>query len=363
MEQRMSDSAGTNGTDRDPPKLPYSPGFDGLRAIAALAVMLYHLKVLHATGGFLGVSIFFCLSGFLITSLLLQELRVAGRIDLRGFWRRRVFRILPLLGTVTAAWALWSLFDGSELAHRTLAGARSSALFVTNFAVARQQDSAGLLNGNWSVVFEEQFYLAWPPVLMVLWSRLRRERAIAWIVAGAAALVMAHRYVLAPTAPWSRIWFSPDTQVDAVLAGCAVALGLQCRARLVSVGAGVALVGLLFVGYPSTGAAQQVIPAVVLCTALVLPYLKDHAGVLGWPPFVALGKRSYGLYLWGGPIIVLLREHLGVANPWLLVISLPATLAVSEITYRWIEVPLRRFGRRRAGGGSPSDRRFVGVLR
>jgi peptidoglycan/LPS O-acetylase OafA/YrhL len=333
--------------DRDSPRLAYSPGLDGLRAVAAVAVMLFHLNMFHMTGGFLGVNIFFCLSGFLITSLLVEELRSAGRIDLRGFWRRRVFRIIPLLATVTAAWAGWALVDGSELAHHTLAGAVSSALFVTNFAVARHENAAGILNGNWSVALEEQFYVVWPLLLMSLWRRVRSEATLAWLAAGAAVLVMTHRYLLAPTAQWSRLWFAPDTQVDAVLLGCAVALGLRCRLRAVSVGAGVLLVSFLFLADTNPVAAQQIVPAAVVCTALLLPYLVDHAGIFGWRPLVALGKRSYGFYLWGGPVGYLLQHRLHLSSLLLLGATLTTTLALSELTYRRIEVPLRRHGRRR----------------
>jgi peptidoglycan/LPS O-acetylase OafA/YrhL len=353
----VSHSTQTSISDRGSPRLPYSPGFDGLRAVAALAVMLFHLNLFHVTGGFLGVSVFFCLSGFLITSLLLEELRGAGRIDLRAFWRRRVFRIMPLLATVTAVCVVWALFNGSELAHQTLTGALTSALFVTNLVVAHDPAAAGLLNGNWSVVFEEQFYLVWPVLLMVLWRRVRRETTLAWLAAGAALLVMAHRYMLAPSVEWTRLWFGPDTQVDAVLVGCAVVLGFQCRVRAISVGAGVALMSFLFFANATPVAAQQVIPATVVSTALLLPYLKDHAGVFGWRPLVALGKRSYGFYLWGGPIGYLVQHTFDLPSLVRLAVALTATLAVSEITYRGIEVPLRRLGRgplRRSRAFSPA---------
>lgn len=336
----------------DSPPRAYSPGLDGLRAVAAVAVMLFHLNMFHMIGGYLGVTVFFCLSGFLITSLLLEELRSAGRIDLRGFWRRRVFRIIPLLATVSAVWAVWAVVDGSELAHHTLVGAVTSALFVTNIAVARHGDAAGLLNGNWSVALEEQFYVVWPVLLTFFWRRLRSEATLAWLAAGAAFIVMAHRYMLAPTVHWSRVWFGPDTQVDAVLVGCAVALGLRCRARSVSVGAGVALLSFLFLADRTPFAAQQIVPAAIVCTALLLPYLKDHPGLFGWRPLVALGKRSYGFYLWGGPIGYLLQHNLHFPSVFLLTATFTATLAVSEMTYRWIEVPLRRRGRRR-GASAP----------
>ena len=331
-------------------RLTYSPGLDGLRAVAAVAVMLFHLRLFHMTGGFLGVDVFFTLSGFLITSLLLEELRVLGRIDLRGFWRRRVFRIVPLLATVSGVWAVWAAFDHSAMGHRTLVGAATSALFMTNWLVMHDGLAAGLLNGNWSVAFEEQFYLTWPLILGFLWRRVRSEKALAYGLASLVGLVMLHRWLISPGAMWFRVSFGPDTQIDAVLAGCAVALGLRCRSKGVSIMAGIALIGFLFVGRQTQLlTAQLIMPATVVCTALLLPYLQEHGGVLRWSPLVALGKRSYGFYLWGGPIAYQ-AEHSGhLTGLALLAATFGVTMIVTEVTYRLIETPLRRRGRSLAG--------------
>ena len=155
-------------------------------------MMLYHAKVL--TGGFLGVDIFFVLSGFLITSLLLEELRGAGAVDLRAFWRRRIFRIVPLLVTVTVTVFAWACIDGSPAAHKTIVGAIASLLFVVNWVAANHVGSAGALVANWSVALEEQFYLFWPLVLGLLYRWRRSDRALAFTVAGAAGLLAVHRF-------------------------------------------------------------------------------------------------------------------------------------------------------------------------
>ena len=332
------------GDQPSQPRLPYAPALDGLRAVACLSVMLYHAKVL--TGGFLGVDVFLVLSGFLITSLLLDELR-SGAVDLRAFWRRRVFRILPLLATVTVTVFAWGVIDGSAEAHRTMAGAVASLAFVVNWVAANHVGSAGALVANWSVALEEQFYLVWPPLLGLLYRWRRSDRALAWLVAGAAAALAVHRFTAVAGWGVARVWFGPDTQADALLAGCAVALGLRCRSQLAGRMALVGLVGLLGLavdGSPFT--MRWLVAATIVCTAVLVPVLADHGGWLAWAPLRAIGRRSYGLYLWGTPVSFLAYEMYGLRGATLLLVTFPVTFAVAEVTYRLVEVPLRRLGRR-----------------
>lgn len=339
------------------PRLAYSPGLDGLRAVACLAVMLYHGDVLHVTGGFLGVTIFLTLSGFLITSLLLDELRVDGRVDLRGFWRRRVHRIFPLLLVVTATSAVWAVATDSLLAQQTIAGAGATLLFATNWLVAGSDMAAGVLNGNWSVALEEQFYVLWPLLLILIYRRTQSERITSGIVLAAALGVVAYRWTL-DAGDWRWVWYATHTQADGLLAGCAVALGLRCRSGLVAAGAAAIIGILLFVGYPdSTATMHLFMPAAVLATALLIPWLQEHPGVLGWTPIAALGKRSYGLYLWGCPFVYVARFVMG-GHIVVIIASFAATFLVSEVTYRFVEVPMRRRGRRAASGETATLRVF-----
>ena len=333
------------GDDRSRTRLTYAPALDGLRAIACLSVMLYHAKLL--VGGFLGVDVFFTLSGFLITSLLLEELRSGGSVDLRAFWRRRVFRIIPLLATVTVTVFAWACVNGSGQAQKTIVGAAASLLFVVNWVAANHVGAAGALVANWSVALEEQFYLLWPLLLGLLYRWRRSERAVAWIVAGAAVALAVHRFTAVAGWGVARVWFGPDTQADALLAGCAVALGLRCRSRLVGKVALVGLVGLLGLatdGSPFT--MQWLVPATILCTALLVPVLAEEGRWLTWGPLRAVGRRSYGLYLWGTPISFLAYEVYGLRGLPLLLAIFPSTFAITEVTYRLIELPLRRLGRR-----------------
>jgi peptidoglycan/LPS O-acetylase OafA/YrhL len=332
-------------SDRSP-RLAYAPALDGLRAVACLSVMLYHAKYLH--GGLLGVDIFFVLSGFLITSLLLDELRAAGAVDLRAFWRRRVFRIVPLLAAVSLTWFVWGAARHDAPGYATVVGAAVSLLFAANWLVSHYgSQTAGALAANWSVAMEEQFYLLWPPVLWLLYRGRRSERVVAVVVAGAALAVAAHRWAIVPSIDWSRGWFGPDTQADALLAGCAVALGLRCRARWAGVVAAVALAGLLFAAREnSVTTLRYLLPATTLATAVLVPVLAEHGGPLAWAPLRAIGKRSYGLYLWSCPINWLAFDVYGIHGPALLLVVFPAAFAVTEVTYRLVELPLRRLGRR-----------------
>ena len=326
-------------------RLAYSPGLDGLRAVACLAVMLYHAGLFHVKAGYLGVPVFFTLSGFLITSLLREELRGTGQIDLRAFWRRRVFRIIPLLAAVTAALALWGALDGSTVGRLTILGASATYLFVTNLVMNAHPGRAGALGANWSVAMEEQFYLFWPPLLAWLYRRVRSERLIAGGMVVLAVAIAAHRWMVAAQPGRSHDFYGPDLQADAILVGCAVALGLRCRSRRIGSTAILVIVGMFFVGGTSGLVAGRVaLPIITIATALALPSLQEGPGWLGSRPLVWVGKRSYGLYLWGSALMHVARGRYGVEHPVLIVAVVAAVFAVNEITYRAIEVPMRRRG-------------------
>ena len=330
--------------------LPYAPALDGLRAIACLSVMLYHAELLP--GGFLGVDVFFTLSGFLITSLLLAELRAGQAVDLRAFLRRRLFRIVPLLATVSVTLGVWGWVHGGTLGEATVVGAIASLFFSVNWLVSSGADAAGALTANWSVALEEQFYLVWPLLLWGLHRFRRSEKTMAVLVGGAAIALAIHRFLIVPGATGSRIWFGVDTQADALLAGCAVALGLQCRSRLTAGVAGAGLAALFLFARETTFTYQFGLPATILCTAALLPVLADHGGWLTWRPLRAVGRRSYGLYLWGSAIHVVAHSAYGLSGVGLFLVVFTATFAVTEVTYRLIEVPLRRLGRRPAPEGA-----------
>jgi peptidoglycan/LPS O-acetylase OafA/YrhL len=145
----------------------------------------------------------------------------------------------------------------------------------------------------------------------------------------------------------TRVWFGPDTQADALLAGCAVALGLRCRSRRAGAAAAAGLAALLLLAVDgSLFTMQWLLPATTLCTAVLVPVLAAGRGPLAWAPLRAIGRRSYGLYLWGTAINYLALDVYGIHGRMLLLVVFPVTSAVTEVTYRLVEVPLRRLGRR-----------------
>jgi peptidoglycan/LPS O-acetylase OafA/YrhL len=215
-------------------RLPYLPGLDGLRALAVIAVLLYHAELPWIPGGFLGVEVFFVISGYLITTLLLAEWRQRGRIDLKAFWLRRARRLLPalyLLLVVTLAYAV--VFLPGEVAG--LRGDAVAALgYVTNWYLVLGHESyfeaigrPSLLKHLWSLAVEEQFYLLWPPVLAlglgVGATRWRERRVLlgALALAAASALLMALLY--RPEVDLSRVYFGSDTRAAGLLIGAALA--------------------------------------------------------------------------------------------------------------------------------------------
>ncbi|HEY5988796.1 MAG TPA: acyltransferase, partial [Streptosporangiaceae bacterium] len=211
---------------------PRSPGLDGVRALAVLAVMAFHEGIGAVPGGFLGVDVFFVLSGYLITDLLTAHMDSHGRLDLRGFWTRRARRLLPALAvvlvTVTAAVAV---IDSGQLAALRPA-LMAAATYSSNWyqAVHHVPYFASFgppppLQHLWSLAIEEQFYLLWPLILGVVLSRVRsrRDRAlVAWLGAVASAVIMAFLY--APGEDPSRVYYGTDTHATALLIGAALAL-------------------------------------------------------------------------------------------------------------------------------------------
>ncbi len=215
-------------------RLPYRPGLDGLRALAVIAVLLYHAGLAWIPGGFLGVEVFFVISGYLITALLLAEWRGRGRVALKAFWLRRARRLLPalyLLLVVTLAYAV--VFLPGEVA-----GLRGDALaafgYVTNWYLVFGQESyfeavgrPSLLKHLWSLAVEEQFYLLWPLVFAVGMgvgaTRLRRRRVVTVALAGAVASAMVMAVLYVPGVDPSRIYYGTDTRATGLLFGAALA--------------------------------------------------------------------------------------------------------------------------------------------
>ena len=347
-----------------------APGLDGVRALAVLAVLVFHEGVRAAPGGWLGVDVFFVLSGYLITDLLVAQRARRGRLDLRGFWTRRARRLLPALAvmlvTVTAAVAV--IEPGQLAALRpTLAAAftYSSNWYQALHHVSYFAASGPLppLQHLWPLAIEEQFYLAWPLILglALLLVETRRARAsIAWLGAGASALAMAILYI--PGADPSRVYYGTDTHAIALLVGSALALTWplatlaaapsELGRRLDFFGVAGLTVLAWAVGH-FTGANPAVYPAGLVIVALAAGGLTLAAatpgtisGLLSMRPLRWLGTRSYGIYLWHWPVIAIAAAITGggPGNVWLWLVEAAAAIGLAAASWRWVETPILRDG-------------------
>ncbi|WP_405717921.1 acetyltransferase [Streptomyces sp. NBC_01537] len=342
-------------------------GLDGLRALAVACVVVYHVHASWLPGGFLGVDLFFVISGYLITSLLAADHWRSGRIRLGAFWKRRALRLLPLLWLVLAVTACAATLTGGE-AHRGLRGAVAAALtYRSNWWQLSQHDmyftqfdglALPVLQHLWSLSVEEQFYLGWPLLLWVLMSVLRRQRRqTACALALAAASFVAMAVLYEPGSDPSRVYYGTDTHGGGLLLGAAVALTLPLsragtlrRARYVRAidalgAAGLAGLALGAVLVSGTGAflyrgglAGVCLAAAALTLAACSPGRMGRA--LGWAPLVWLGRRSYGIYLWHWPVHACLAA--GSATGRIVELVLPVGLAAAS--YRLVEEPLLRLG-------------------
>jgi len=349
--------------------LPFAPALDGLRAVAVVAVLLYHGGVDWMPGGFLGVDLFFCLSGYLITSLLLAERRGTGRIDLRAFWLRRARRLLPAAFLVIAV----SVAAAAILAPGDLAQTRGDALaslfYVDNWhqlLVGQSYFAAferpSLLRHMWSLSIEEQFYLLWPLALGfgVAGLGARRTGLAALGLALLSALLMA--VLFTSESDPSRVYYGTDTHAVGLLLGATLAfvwpLGRFEPPRrpsalaVLDLTAGIALAALVLAmvtwhDYDALvyrgGIAAFSLTAVVLIATVVHPAGRA-AHLLGSAPLRWIGARSYGIYLWHWPVMALTRPGIDVAwpLPLLLVAQIGLTVALAAASYRWLEQPFRK---------------------
>ena len=355
-------------------------GLDGLRAIAIVGVLLFHADVHAAAGGFLGVDLFFVISGFLITSLLLSEARREGHLALGRFYLRRARRLLPaLLVMLVVAVAVMAILFRGDL-RQARGDVAAAFAYVSNWWYVVHHRSYFVAVGRpspfqhlWSLAVEEQFYLIWPLVLIALLAIRARMRWIA-AVAGAGALASAwwmRALAVKGNVPFdtdsSRVYFGTDTHASALLLGAAAAAitaGLANHVRrrdrpmptFVRVGldlvglAGLAALcwsmhafdfytpGLYRGGFLAFAAIAVVVVAIASAPGSWLGRALDVA------PMRWIGTRSYGLYLWHWPVFVYTRPGLDwpLTGTAALVVRLAITVVLTELSYRLVEVPMRR---------------------
>ena len=347
-----------------PATLAYSPALDGIRAFAVLAVMFYHGGTSWAGGGFLGVDVFFVLSGFLITSLLLIEFEQAGRLDLRAFWGRRARRLLPALFLVLVAVLLYATFLVGEAASAVRSDALATLFYVSNWwfiasgnSYFEQFQDPSPLTHTWSLAIEEQWYLLLPLVLVLLLPRWRRSR-LAWTFAGLAVLsALEMAWLASPQTDASRVYYGTDTRLQALLVGAALAAvltpGVLQKVRVAAAWAGpAALVGLigfmLLISDQSAWMYDGGFLAFAGSSALLLASVQAHpdgfvARIFSTRPVVWIGRISYGLYLWHWPVYVVLSPaRTGLSGIGLLTLRFAVTFAIATASYYWVELPVRR---------------------
>jgi peptidoglycan/LPS O-acetylase OafA/YrhL len=358
------------------PHIAYRPGLDGVRAIAVAAVFVYHARIDWLPGGFLGVDLFFVLSGYLITSLLLVEWEARNRIDLRRFWLRRARRLLPaLVVVVLATLVLASIFARQDLAQ-TRSDAISSLLYYTNWHEIIANHSYFNLRGNpsllqhtWSLAIEEQFYIVWPLLLVPGLVLVGRKRLPMIVIAGIAASAALMWILYNPSDP-TRVWNGTDTRAFLLLMGILLALvwpyveRLRHSLPLLELFGVAALVGtvLLFLqmhDYDPTlwrgGDLAAAFCFVVLIGAVAHPGT-GLGQALGVAPLRWIGERSYGIYLWHWPIIVLVAGVNARPSPGIVAAEAAVVIAAAALSYRYVEEPIRRG--RLQGWLSQYSRRF-----
>jgi peptidoglycan/LPS O-acetylase OafA/YrhL len=336
--------------------MPHVPALDGLRGAAVVAVVAFHFGWLP--GGWLGVDAFFTLSGFLITSLLLAEAEAAGdgRIDLRAFWRRRVRRLQPAalvaVAAIVATAPWWApAGTGGSVWREALAALGSvanwQALWAHHPYAAGTAPSA--FEHFWSLAVEEQFYVVWPLVLFALARWRRCDRRTVALVAAAGTLLSWSTLAL-HHGTLQRAYLGTDGRIGSILLGCALAavvppcrrdwaIGGEKRRQSPNLMLGALVTLWVAGGWPPHLPLAVLLPVHAVVTALVLV---RPARVLEWRPLVALGRVSYGLYLWHWPVLVLVTpERLG-AN-WLVtdVVRLAITAACTAASWYVVEHPIR----------------------
>jgi len=363
-----------------PERLPYMPGLDGLRAIAVMAVVFYHADFLWAEGGFLGVEVFFVISGYLITSLLLVEWLRNDTINLKAFWVRRARRLLPAVFLLLGVVALWSVFFLRDTLYRLGGDILAASAYVTNWFFIVRNDSyfeafgrPPLLQHLWSLSVEEQFYVVWPILFSIGFALLGGKtkhatiRRFRWmVIVGAIGSIAWMAFLFVPFEDPSRVYYGTDTRAAGILIGIALAtfwmpwkLPSKVSSRyslwLNLVGWG-SLAGLFLILWRfnefSTWLYRGGFAVTSLLTAGVIAVVASPAGgfgkLLANPVMDWIGKRSYGIYLWHWPIFMITRP--GVDLPWntavIFTLRLALTFGIAELSYRYVENPIRKVGYR-----------------
>ena len=319
----------------------YNPALDGLRAVAIMLVLLTHSFMSLFPGGWIGVDVFFVLSGYLITSILLKELRETGAIAWGRFYWRRALRLTPplvILAIFQFAHAAISPHNGAEIRTATII----SIAYLQNLNVAFNFATADVVGHTWSLATEEQFYLLWPAALLLI----ARRHPARWVGAMIVAMFAGRILLWLSGAPLNHLQYSPDARPIGLVVGCLLALMPARRWLRLPSATPFALLGLLvcFSAARGGGLGWPTILAPLIAsvaTAGIIMAAQQGANVarlLSLPPAVFIGRVSYGLYLYSAPIC-----FLGAAKGINPLILIGASVAVAALSYEFVEKPFFRF--------------------
>jgi peptidoglycan/LPS O-acetylase OafA/YrhL len=347
---------------------------DGLRAIAVAAVVLYHLGISWLPGGFLGVDLFFVISGYVITRLILDSINKSGALDLRGFYWARLRRIYPGFLFMVFSTIIFIGVWAPEAIKRFLTDLPYALIGMMNWAlVARQQDyfeTVGrppLLQHTWSLAVELQFYLIWPIILLTVLkyfgkANVARVALIIAMFSGAALFFVSLQLDAANAQQVSHIYFGTDTHSLGLFLGSALAVSwipqnlsanIAKRAQDVIDGIGVfGLLGLiatfLFIDANNATLYQIAFPLAAIFGCLVIISLVHPASrfapLISSAPFTWVGQRSYGIYIWHWVVFQVTRPSVDLTgDTWALYLArVLLVLALADISLRWVEIPFRQ---------------------
>jgi len=354
---------------KDQQLMGYEPSLDGIRAFSVIAVMLYHANIAWLPGGFLGVEVFFVVSGFLISSLLIEERESAQRIDLKQFWIRRARRLLPALVVMLAATAVCVAFYATDSAPDFRRDVLPSLGYFSNwwqiFAVDTPYFAASslpVLRHLWSLAVEEQWYLVWPLLFAFIfgakWMRPKISGALLVVCSAAIMTMTALRFVQDDETRTNFLYLSTLTRSSGLLLGAAVAMLWRpwrknslprwwrssvadafAVASIAVIGVLMATVHVADARLYQGGLAVTTIASAVIIAVVMRPNGLFVKKFFSQELFVEIGRRSYGLYLWHWPIFVVVHAR-DSGNR--LAVALALTVIINEFVYQYVEIPTRQ---------------------
>jgi peptidoglycan/LPS O-acetylase OafA/YrhL len=348
----------------------YLPGLDGLRALAVLAVMAYHLNLPFTSGGFLGVTVFFVLSGFLITSLLAWEWNQTEKIDLKQFWIRRAKRLLPAMFLLLILLNVLVPLLRPELVSNLRQDTIAAMFYYSNWYYIFQDlsyfesfQTPSLLTHFWSLAIEEQFYIIWAIVILFLFTFVKKQTSrFLLILIGAAISAIWMTFMYDPNLDPSRVYYGTDTRIFSLLIGASFAIIFPNQPSdqanhkkkwvyewMGIIGVFVFLLMVVFTNQYGSFVYQGGMVILSITTAmwvvsLSMPFTVQVNKLLEWKPLKWIGIRSYGIYIWHYPIFLLMKENVntGGVNYRLVIFQIVLTFIVASLSYTFVEKPIRQ---------------------